>query len=549
MRVDPRIIRTDGALEEALKGAAEMYSILSLVYGPTSFNVALQKEYGSHVFTHDGVSIARDIVLADQDKNVGAESLYEASQKTDDTAGDGTTLTIVLGYHIMMKAQERMAAGFNPMKLRRGIDWAGRKLVEELQHAAKPVDDDHLHEVATISAADPEVGKLVADTVLKTGGIGITIEDYEGLGVQQDVIEGAYFEQGYVSEYFVTDFVAREAVQEDMSVLCLERRIRTNQEMVPILEMIAAETDHKGVLIIGDITGKALETCVTTNIHPKGSVRICVVKPPAFGSQRAPFMSDIAAMTGGKLVPRDIPANKVDSSFLGFAKKVVVTQNTTNIIEPKGDPEQVQMRIDEINQQLKSEAVSAFEKERMEKRLAKLHGKMGIIRVGGATDQVREELKARIVDAVAATRGAHEDGIVAGGGTTLARLSKGIAKKKVQAEFDLLDRTEQEGVKLVFEALKEPFKQLMINAGEDPGSYIRDVLKAKPGYGYDVNNMTEEPIDLFAAGVIDPVRVIKAAVENACAVAGQVITLGGTTKIDRKHLLEQLQLNRFQQGQ
>jgi chaperonin GroEL len=546
MRADPRIIRTEGAFEEALEGARTMYSIVSKAYGPTSFNIALQKSYGSHTITHDGVSIARDIVLADQDHNIGSDLLYAASKKTEDIAGDGTTLTIVLGYHIMLKAKERIAAGFNPMKLRRGIDWAGRKLVDELDGLAKPVKTERLHEVATISAADPEVGKLVADTVIKTKGIGITVEDYEGVGVHQDIIEGMYFEQGWSDRWFITDQVLEEAVQDNMSVLCLEKRIRTNQELIPILEMIEANTEHKGVLIVGDITGKALDTCIATNNHPKGSLRICVVKPPAFGSQRAPFMQDIAVMTGGKLVPQDLPANKVSPDFLGFTKKMVVTSRTTTLIEPQGITEDVSRRIEELNEQLNSNKYNAAEKERMEKRMSKLQGRIGIIRVGGATEQIAQEMKGRVIDAVNAARGAHEEGIVPGGGITLARLSKGVSKKKAQDEFDLLGRHEQEGAKLVFEALQEPFKKLMSNAGEDPGSFIRDVLKSKPGYGYDVNNMTEEPIDLIAAGVVDPVRVIKSAVENACSVSAIVITLGGSTKIDRKWQLEQLQLNRLQ---
>lgn len=549
MRGDPRIIKTTGAFEEALEGARILYETVSVAYGPVSHNVALQKEYGSHVFTHDGVTIARDVILANQDHNTGSESLYEASKKTDEIAGDGTTLTVVLAYHILLKAQERMAAGYNPMKLRRGMDWAARHLVEELDSIAKPVDKDRLHEVATISAADPEVGKLVADTVLKTKGIGITVEDFEGLGVTQDIIDGLYFEQGWIARFFMTDSTSEEAVQENMSVLCLDKRIRTNQEIIPLLEMVRDNTEHKGVLIIGDVSGKALATCVATNISPEGSVRICVVKPPAYGNQRAPFLEDIATMTGGKLVPEDMPATKITPDYLGFTKKAIVGARTTTLLEPRGIEEDVKLRTEMLEKQLADPKYSAAEKERMEKRLSKLQGRIGIIRVGGATEQIREELKARIWDAINAARGAHEEGIVPGGGTTLARLSTGKLKhnlKKTDAEFKAMNSHEQEGARLVFEALKEPFKKLVSNAGEDPGSYIRDVLKADPGLGFDVNNMTEDPIDLVAAGIVDPVRVIKSAVENACSVAAILVTLGATTKIDRKWQLEQLQLNRLQ---
>jgi chaperonin GroEL len=544
MRGDPRLVKTEGVFEEALEGARIMYEAVAAAYGPTSGNVALQKNYGSHSVTHDGVSIAKDIILSDQDLNIGADAVYKASKETDDIAGDGTSLTVVVAYHTMEKAKKRIGAGFNPMALRRGIDWVSRKIVDELDSMAKPVPDDRLHEVATISAADPEVGQLVADTILKTKGIGITIEEYEGLGVLQKVIDGVYFEQGYTNQFFMTDSVTQEAIQDNIFVLCFEKRIRTNQEIVPILEMIGTKTEHKSVLIIGDISGKALETCVLTNIAPDSIMRVCVVKPPVYGDQRVPFLQDIATMTGGKLVPQDLPATDVTEEYLGFTKKVIVSRRTTTIIEPAGIDEDVKARIDELNEQMKSDKWTAMERERMEKRLSKLQGHIGIIRVGGASDQVREEMKARVVDAVNAARGAHEDGIVPGGGTTLLRLSKGIAKKKVQEEFDALTRDEQEGAKLVFEALQEPFKKLLSNAGVDPGYYLEAVLHSKAGFGYNVTDMTKDPVDLIAAGVIDPVRVLKSAIENACSAAGLLITLKVSTKIDREWQLEQLQLNK-----
>lgn len=545
MRGDPRIIKTENILEEALAGARVMYGAVSRVYGPTSYNVALQKSYGSHVITHDGVTVAKDCVDRNQDRNIGMEQLYEASLKTDSISGDGTSLTVVLGYHIMEKAHQRIAAKYNPMALRRGIDWAGRKLVEELDTLAKPVSDDKLHEVATISASNPEIGKLVADTVVKAGGVGITIEGYEGLGVLQDVIEGVYFEKGWALPHFVNSPMTEEVLQENMHIICIEKRVRANQDIVPILEMVFKETDHKGVLIIGNLSDKALQTCALTN-HA-GKVRVCVVPPPVYGNQMLPFLEDVAVMTGGKVVPENLPADKVTADYLGFAKKIIVARDTTTIMDCEGVKEDIDGRIDTLKTQLKTDKYNAFEKERMEKRLSKLQGKIGIIRVGGATEAERTELMARVTDSVHATRGAKEEGIVPGGATTMARLTlklDGDGSEELMSEYLALSRDEQEGVQVVLEALREPFKQLMTNAGIDPGYPLEQVLRAKQNFGFNVKAMTKEPIDLLKAGVVDPVRVLKSAVENSCSVAGIVITLGASLTIDRDFQLEQVAINK-----
>jgi chaperonin GroEL len=545
MRGDPRIIKTEGVLEEAMAGAKQMYDAVSRAYGPTSFNVALQKSYGSHVITHDGVTIAKDVILRNQDRNIGAEQLYLASRKTDDISGDGTTMTVLLGYHIMRLAHQRLAAGYNPMALMRGIRFAGRELSKKLDALATPVADEKLHEVATISAADPEIGKMVADTVIKAGGVGITVEEYEGLGVIQDVISGLYFEKGYALPHFVNSLITEEVLQDNMHVIVLEKRIRANQDIVPILEMVFAETEHKGVLIIGNLSDKALNTCVLTD--RSGGVRVCVVPPPVYGSQVLGFLEDIAAMTGGKLVPESLPASKVTKEHLGFADKIIVTRGTTTIMGAAGDAKEIQKRIDVLKEQLNSDKFNTYEKERIEKRLAKVQGKIGIIRVGGATETERDETRFRVTDAVHATRGAKEDGIVPGGATTLARLST-LTLDDLGSAKDL-PANEQEGVKVVIEALAEPFKQLMTNAGEDPGFRLEQVKRSKPGHGFNVKEMSKEPIDLIKAGVIDPVRVLKSGVENGCSVAGTVITLGASTTIDREFQLEQIQLNKAMMGQ
>jgi chaperonin GroEL len=437
------------------------------------------------------------------------------------------------------------------MALRRGIDWASRRIVEELDQLAKPVPDERLAEVATISAGDPEIGKLVADTVIRAGGVGITIEEFDGLGVIQDVIEGVYFEKGWMLPHFVNNPLAEEVVQENMHVICLEKRIRANQDIVPILEMVFAETDHRGVLIIGNLSDKALQTCALTNMG--GKVRVCVVPPPVYGTQVLPFLEDIAVMTGGKVVPNELPADKVTKEFLGFAKKIIVGRSSTTILESAGVTEDIQARIDNLKEQLKSDQYTAFEKERMEKRLSKLQGKIGIIKVGGVTETEQEETKFRVTDSVHATRGAKEEGIVPGGASTLARLSTALPSGDQDcadwlAGVGNLPLDEQEGVKVAIESLAEPFKQLMFNAGEDPGYRYEQLVRSKAGQGFNVKKMTDAPIDIVKAGIIDPVRVLKSAVENACSVAGIVITLGASLTIDRDFQLEQVKLNKSQMG-
>lgn len=535
MRGEPRIINTTNAREKALTGAKKMYEAVSVAYGPTSGNVALGKNNGMPVISHDGVTIAKDVVLLDQEEDVGAGLLYTASLKSNDISGDGTTGTIMLGYHIMQKSHERIAAGYNPMGLRRGIDKAAVHLKKELDKSAIKVPENKLVEVASISAGDPEIGKLVSDTIIKVGGVGITIEEYEGLGTIQDVIEGLYFEKGWARPEFVNDIETEEAVHESIHILCLEKRIKNNQDIIPIIEMVHRDTKYKSVLLIGNISDKALGTCILNNNI--GSVKICVVNPPVYGDQLGPFLEDITSVVGGKVVPDNVPADKVTKDFLGFAKKIIVGRSATTIIEGAGDPEIKNTRIALLNRQLKSDEFSSFQKERMEQRLAKLQGKIGIIKVGGATDPERREMKFRVEDAVHATRAAKEEGIVPGGAVTLARLSTLDIPKDLPAD-------EAEGFRVVLDALKEPFKQLIANAGDDPGYRLKQILKSKGGLGFNVKDMTDEPIDLVPAGVLDPVRVIKSVVENSCSVAGIAITLSATLTIDREFQLEQVGLNK-----
>lgn len=529
------------AQDAILAGAKEVYDAVSKVYGATSSNVAIQRNYGYATITHDGVTVAKEVYLENEDQDIGAGLLVQASEKSNNVSGDGTSATIMLGYHNMRLARQRAAAGFSLFGLRRGIDRASIDIKAELDKLATKVDDKGLAKVAAISASDPEVGKLVADTVVKVGGVGITVEEYEGLGVIQDVVEGVYFEKGWQLPHFVTDRTTEEAVHTHPNILVVEKKIKQNQDIVPIIEMVFKDCEQKTLIIIGNVDGQALETCALTNLN--GGVKICVVRPPVYGDQELPFLEDIATMTGGKLVASQLPADKVTVDYLGHAKKITVAKDHTTIFGGDGVKEDIDLRISNLKQQLKSDKYSAFQRERMEMRLAKLQGKIGIIRVGGATEAGIKEMKFRVEDAVHATRAAKEEGIVAGGATTLARLSQ------LTVPEDITDTSEIEGYKVVLEALAEPFKQLMANAGEDGGYRLNQVLNSKPGFGFNVTAFTKDPIDLIKDGVLDPVKVIKSVVENACEVAGISITIPTTITIDRQWQLDQIMMNKAKMSQ
>lgn len=540
-RADVRVITSGPVVrEKILAGAKLVNDVASATYGPTSSNVAIQRNYGLPIITKDGVTAVRDLASKDEIEDLGISLVVQASEKSNNISGDGTTASCILSYHIVRLADQRISAGFDAFSMRKGIEKASVWIKDELDKLAKPVADKDLDEVATISAGDAEVGKLVADTVRKTGGVGVTVVEHNGLGVIQDLVEGFHFEKGWTMPHFVTDRTSEEAVHENPTILVLEKKVSQNQDIGPMLEMVYNNTESKTVLIIGNVSGQALETCALTNVA--GKIKVCVVNPPVYGDQELPFLEDVAAMTGGKVVSSSMPADQVIDEYLGEAKKIIVTKDNTTILEGGGIKEDVQMRIDDLKKQIKSDKYNAFQKERMEFRLAKLQGKIGIIRVGGAVESDIKELKYRIEDAIAATRAAKEEGIVAGGATTLANFSY------EQFEItDSMDLDEVEGFKVVSESLREPFKQLMANAGEDGGYRLRQVLKAKSGYGFNVKEMTEEPIDLMKAGVIDPVKVLKSVVENSCSAAGLAITIPVHVGFDREYQIEQLQINKLSQ--
>ncbi len=516
MRGDVRVIHEESEVKEKLlEGARIVAEAVGTTYGPTSNTVRIEKSYGGSVVTKDGVTVSTQIVLEDPVMDMGAESLISAAKRSNVVSGDGTSATTILGYHIMRKAYERISAGANAMQLRKGIDKAAIDIKAELDKLSQPISKkEDLEFVANISASDEAIGQLVADTVERTGGVGISVEQYDGLGVIQDIVEGTYFDRGYTTQHFVTDRGTAEAVHENCNILILEQRIKQNQDIVPIIEMIGQEAEFKTLMIVGNISGQALETCVLTNL--KGGLKIVVVPPPVYGDMVVPFLEDLGTLVGARLVPTNMPPDQVNMDYVGFAEKVTVTHDSTTILGGQGIEEDINTRIAGIKQQLKDPKYSAFQRERLELRLSKMEGKIGRIRVGGATETEAEEIKYRVDDAINAARAAKEGGIVAGGATTLARLA---SSKVPQMPTD-----EQVGYAVVLEALQEPFKVLMENAGEDGGYRLQQVLRAKENHGFDVKNITEEPVDLIKAGVIDPVLVLKSVVENSCSAAGVAIT-------------------------
>lgn len=536
-----QVLLGNEARQRLIEGAKIAYEVASKAYGPVSGNVAIEKAYGPVLISHDGITNLRDLFLEDKFQDFGVDILTQASKKSADVAGDGSTASVILGYNIMHLANQRIAAGFNAMGLRRGIDGISEVIKAQLDSMAIPVtSDDELARVATISAGDEQIGMLVADTIKKVGGVGIAVEEYEGLGVIQDIVEGIHFNKGWTMPHFVTNRQTEEAIHDNAHVLILEKKVSANQDIVKLLEMVHANTDSKTVLIVGNVAPPALDTCALTNLQ--GQVKVCVVNPPVYGDQVLPFLEDLATQTGGRVIPSSLPADKVDKSYLGHANRIIVGRSATTIIEGKGDKAKVDERIKLINEQLKSENFTPMQKERMEFRLAKLQGRIGIIRVGGASPTATTETKLRVEDAIHATRAAKEEGIVPGGGTALVRLSENINPE----DMHLADKNELEGARVVLEALTKPFELLMSNAGLDSGYYLHRVKESPDRYGINVLKGTEL-VNLIKEGVIDPVKVIKQVVENACSAAGIAITIQASIAFDRKYQLEQVALNKLNQ--
>lgn len=505
--------RARRALERGINAAA---NTVKVTLGPRGRNVVLEKKFGAPNITNDGVTIARDIELEDPYENMGAQLLKEVATKTDDVAGDGTTSAIVLAQAMVREGLKNVAAGANPMMVKRGIEKAVAAAVDKIKSLAKPVEGKaQIQQVATISANDPEIGAMVADAMDKVGKDGvITTEESRTLETTVEVVEGMQFDRGYLSPYFVTDPDAMEAVLEEPFILITDKKVSAVNDLLPVLQKVV-ERGKPLLIIAEDVEGEALATLVLNKI--RGTLQACAVKAPGFGDRRKAMLEDIAILTGGQVVSEDlgIKLENVSTDMFGQAERVVIDKENTTIVRGKGDPSKIQARINVIKRQIE-ETTSDFDREKLQERLAKLAGGVAVIKVGAATEVELKEKKYRIEDALNATRAAVEEGIVPGGGVALVRAIEAVKELK----FD--DPDEQTGANIVARALEEPVRQIAINAGHE-GSVIVSKVKELPDYeGFDA--LTGEFCNLVDRGIIDPAKVTRMALQNAASVAAMVLT-------------------------
>lgn len=519
-----KVFYDEDARSRVLGGAKALYDAVKVTYGPKGRNVVIAKGYGGPTVTHDGVSVADAVDLPEKDDEtlgykVGAELIKQAANKLNKAAGDGTTTVTVLTYNILKEANRLIAAGHNPQELRKGIEAAGAEVVKQLDGLAESIEGkkDRVAEVATISAGDESIGKLIADVIEKVGKDGVvTVEAGQSMEMEAEVVEGFSLDRGYVSALFATDANRQEAVYEKPAILITDKKISSVQEFLPMLEKLAQAGKKDVVLLADDVEGEALSVLVLNKL--KGVFNTVAVKAPAFGDRRKEILEDIAILTGATVVSeeRGMTFENVGLEVLGSARKVIVGKDESTIIEGAGKASDVKARIAQISAQADN-ATSEYDKEQYEKRAAALSGKVAVIKVGGATETEIDEKKFRVDDAVAATKAALADGIVAGGGVTLANLSEKI---KIEATDPHV-----QGKQIVKTALLRPFYELMNNAGLNPDEWWPQV-RSKQGFGIDVNAPEKGLVDLKKVGVIDPVKVTKEAVQNSVSIASTAATMG-----------------------
>jgi chaperonin GroEL len=520
-----KVFYNDDARRRVLAGAEVLYNAVKTTMGPKGRNVIISKSYGSPTVTHDGVTVAKGVELADVDDEtlgykVGAELIKQAAGKMNDVAGDGTTTVTVLTYHILNEANKLIAAGHDPMLLRKGLESAAQDVISKLSGMSEDIlgKKNRVAEVATISAGDATIGNLIADVIDKVGKDGIvTVEEGQGLALESEVVEGFTFDRGFVSAYMVTDTSRMEAVYNKPAIVITDKKISSIQEFLPLLEKLAQAGKKDLVLIAEDVEGEALGTLILNRL--KGVFNTVAIKAPAFGDRRSDILNDIAILTGSQVISdeRGMTFDNVGIDVVGTARKVIVTKDETTIIEGEGSSAEVQARIKQITDQVKS-ATSEYDKENLEKRRAALEGKVAVIKVGGATETEIEEKKFRVDDAVAAVKAALGEGIVPGGGVTLINLAAGVKTENS-------DQSISAGKTILLKSLEQPFRILLENSGLNPDEWLPQVKKAKPGLGVDVNK-ADKLVDLKLAGIVDPTRVTKEAILNAVSIAGTTMTMG-----------------------
>lgn len=511
-----QLLFDESARSKILRGVELLSRAVKVTLGPKGRNVIIDKKFGSPTVTKDGVTVAKEVELPDPYENMGAQMVKEVASKTSDNAGDGTTTATVLAEAIYREGLKNVAAGSNPIFLKRGIDKAVEAAVAQLHKISKKVNDrEEIRQVATVSANwDIEIGDIIADAMDKVGKDGtITVEEAKSIQTTLDVVEGMQFDKGYLSPYFTTNAEAQEAILEDAYVLIHEKKISSLQDLLPLLQSVS-KTSRPLLLIAEDIEGEALAALVVNKI--RGTLNVCAVKAPGFGDRRKAMLEDIAVLTGATCVTEDlgIKLENVQLSELGSAKRIVVDKENTTIVEGGGKSSDIQGRVKQIRRQI-DETTSDYDREKLQERLAKLAGGVAVINVGAATEAEMKEKKARVEDALHATRAAVEEGIVPGGGVALLRTAK--AMDKVELEGD-----EKIGASIVRRAIESPLKQLCANAGVDGGVVVQTVLKSKISMGYNVS--TDKYEDLILAGVVDPTKVTRTALQNAASISGLLLT-------------------------
>ncbi|RMA97966.1 chaperonin GroEL [Hydrogenothermus marinus] len=513
-----QIIYGDEARAKLKAGVDKLANAVKVTLGPRGREVLLEKKWGSPNVTKDGVSVAKEIELKDPYENMAAQLVKEVASKTADVAGDGTTTATILTQAIFTEGLKAISAGANPVYVKRGIDEAVKAIVEKLKEMSKEVSGrKEIEQIATISANnDPEIGKIIADAMEKVGKDGvITVEESKTAETTLDVTEGMQFDRGYLSPYFVTDPEKMEAVLENPYILIYEKKINNIKELLPVLEKVV-QTNRPLLIIAEDVEGEALATLVVNNL--KGVLKVAAVKAPGFGERRKAMLQDIAILTGGTAITEDlgIALENVDLDMLGQADKVVVDKDNTTIVGGKGNPEDIKARIEQIKKQIET-TTSDYDREKLQERLAKLSGGVAIIRVGAATEAELKEKKDRVDDAVHATKAAVEEGIVPGGGTALLRASKVLEDLKEE------NPDKAWGIKIIKNAAKVPLKQIAYNAGYE-GSVILEKVEKENKENYGFNAATGEFVDMIEAGIIDPTKVVRTAIQNAASIAGTLLT-------------------------
>src|SRR5436305_824327 len=506
----------ENARHTLLRGVEKLAKAVKATLGPSGRNVILDKKFGSPTITKDGVTVAKEIELEDPYENMGAQLVREVASKTSDMAGDGTTTATILAESIYREGLRNVTAGANPTSLQRGIMKGVDAIVEELKKISKKVSDrTEIAQVATVSANwDKTIGEIIADAMDKVGKDGtITVEEAKSIETTLDVVEGMQFDKGYLSPYFVTNAEAMEAVLENPYILIHEKKISSLKDMLPLLEKVA-KAGRPLLIIAEDVEGEALATLVVNKL--RGTLQVCAVKAPGFGDRRKAMLEDIAVLTGGKMISEDlgIKLENIKLEDLGKAKRVTIDKENTTIVEGSGKSSDIQGRVAQIRRQIE-ETTSDYDKEKLQERLAKLAGGVAVINVGAATETEMKEKKARVEDALHATRAAVEEGIVAGGGVALIRTIRAIEALKLEGD-------EAIGAQIVRRAVEHPLKQLCANAGVDGGVVAKEVTGGKGNFGYNV--ATDKYEDLVKAGVVDPTKVTRTALQNAASIAGLLLT-------------------------